>query len=90
MEKNYTQISGLRKKLKVLERKLKKKNFSLFVQIRPTKRCAECLLKEMGLKIFNFRLFLGCEKLFFTIKLLTKLDQQKIEKIPRTFLETII
>ena len=44
----------------------------------------------MGLEIFNFRWFFGSEKLFFTIKLLIKLDRQKIKKIPRTVLETII
>ena len=44
----------------------------------------------MGVKIFNFYWFFGSEKLFFTIKLLIKLDRQKIKKIPRTVLETII
>ena len=44
----------------------------------------------MGFEIFNFRLFFGSEKLFFTIKLLTKLDEQKIKKIPHTVLETIL
>ena len=44
----------------------------------------------MGFEIFNFRLFFGSEKLFFTINLLIKLDQQKIKKIPHTVLETII
>ena len=44
----------------------------------------------MGLEIFNFRLFFGSEKLFLTMKLLIKLDQQKIKKIPHNVLETII
>ena len=44
----------------------------------------------MGLEIFNFRLFFGSEKLFFTIKLLVKLDEQKIKKFPHTVLETIL
>ena len=44
----------------------------------------------MGLEIFNFRWFFGSEKLFFTIKLLIKLDRQKIKKIPHMVLETII
>ena len=44
----------------------------------------------MSFEIFNFRLFFGSEKLFFTIKLLTKLDEQKIKKIPHTVLETIL
>ena len=47
----------------------------------------------MGLEILNFRQFFGSEKLFFTIKLLIKLDRQKIKKkkkkIPHTVLETI-
>ena len=44
----------------------------------------------MGLEIFNFRWFFGSEKLFFTIKLLIKLDRQNVKKIPQTDLETII
>ena len=44
----------------------------------------------MGLEIFNFRWFFGSEKLFFTVKLLIKLDWQKIKKIPHTNLETIM
>ena len=44
----------------------------------------------MGLEIFNFRWVFGSEKLFFTIKLLIKLDRKKMKKIPHTVLETII
>ena len=43
----------------------------------------------MGLEIFNFWWVFGSEKLFFTIKLLIKLDRQKIEKITHTDLEKI-
>ena len=43
----------------------------------------------MGLEIFNFWWVFGSEKLFFTIKLLIKLDRQKIEKITHTILEKI-
>ena len=78
-------------------KKLLEKNFfrkknpsSLFLQMRPTKRCAEFFLKQMCLKIFNCPWFFGSEKLLFTIKLLLKLDRQKIKKIPHTILETII
>ena len=42
----------------------------------------------MGL--FNFRWFFGSTKLFFTIKLLIKLDRPKNKEIPHTALETII
>ena len=41
----------------------------------------------MGLEIFWW--FFDTEKLFFAIKLLIKLDREKIEKIPDTILETI-
>ena len=44
----------------------------------------------MSLEIFNFRWFYGSEKLFFSMKLLIKLDRQKTKKIPHTVLETII
>ena len=44
----------------------------------------------MGLEIFNFRWCFGSEKLFFTIKLLIKLDWQKTKKIPPTILEPVI
>ena len=44
----------------------------------------------MGLELFNFRWFFDSEKLFFTKKVLIKLEQQKIKKIPHTFLETIV
>ena len=44
----------------------------------------------MGLKVFNFRWFFDPEKLIFSLKLLTKLDQQKIAKILHIVLETII
>ena len=80
------------KKLQVLGKKIfrKKNPSSLFVQIRPTKRYAEIYLKWISFKILNFRWFFGSEKLFFTTKLLIKLDRQKIKKISHTVLEKII
>ena len=68
----------------------KKNPFSLFVQTRPTKLCAEVFFKQRSLEIFNFRWFFDSEKLAFNIKLLMKLDRQRIKKIPHTVLETII
>ena len=44
----------------------------------------------MGLEIFKFRWFFSSKKLIFTIKLLIKVDRQKIKKIPHNFLEAII
>ena len=95
MEKNDAQISHVAvvKKASSHWKKIfqKKKNPScLYVQITPTKQCEEIFSKKMGLKIFNFPWFFGSEKLFFTIKLLIKLDQQKIKKTLHTVLETII
>ena len=63
------------KKLQVLkEIFLRKKNPSrLFVQIRPTKRCAGIFLNKWVSRYFIFADFFGSEKLFFAIKLLIKL-----------------
>ena len=66
------------KELQVLERKnFLKKSSSLFVRVRPTKRCREFFLIEMRLEKFNCRWFFDSKELFFTIKLLIKLDRQK-------------
>ena len=68
----------------------KKKFFQLICTDKTYKMVCGNLLKYMGLEIFNSRWFFSSEKLFFTMKLLIKLDRQKIKKIPHTILETII
>ena len=94
VEKNDAQINRVavvKRAPSPLKKCFRKKNpFSLFVQIRPTKLCAEVFLKQTSLEIFNFRWFFGSEKLAFNIKLLMKLDRQRIKKIPHTILETSI
>ena len=78
------------KKAPSLERKifLKKNSSSLFVQIRSSRWCAEFLKNKWVSRYLTFGDF--SKKSFFTIKLLIKLDRQKIEKIPHTVLEKII
>ena len=84
MEKNDAQINRVavvKRAPSPLKKCFRKKNpFSLFVQIGPTKLCAEVFLKQTSLEIFNFRWFFSSEKLAFNIKLLMKLDRQRIKK----------
>ena len=63
------------KKLQVLEKKIFSK------QKNPSR---------LFVQITPTNLQNGVRKLFFTIKLLMKLDQQKIKKIPHIFLKIII
>ena len=81
-----------RQKLKVLKNKLflKKNSSSLFALIRFSNRCADVLTKKIDLEIFYLSVILRFEKLFLTVKLLTRRKQQKIKKILHTLLKTNI
>ena len=44
----------------------------------------------MVLEIFKFQWFYGSKKLFLAIKVLIKLDRQKMKEIPHTVLDTYL
>ena len=94
MEKNDAQISRaavVKKPPSPWKKFFQRKVLSpLYVKTRSTNRCVEIFSKKMGRETFKFRWFFSSKKLFFTIKLSIKLDQQKIKKITRNVLETII
>ena len=94
MEKNDAQISGFSvvKKAPSPWRKCfsKKKSVQLICTDTIFKTVCGIFFEIMGLEIFNFWWFYSSEKLFFSIKLLTKLDWHENKKIPHTILETII